>query len=321
MAYLIGTDEAGYGPNLGPLVISATVWHTPDCLRDADLYEVLADVVSAIPPSDEDCRRVAIADSKLLYKPGGGLAALERGVLTGLALLSRRVGCWRDVWPALDPDSSDYSDALPWHDGYDAAIPGSASAEEIEQLKMSVGQGLSQAGVVLHDVCCTVVFPGRFNDLVELHGNKASALSSLTLALVNRALSSLNDETVLILCDKHGGRNRYGPLLQQVFPEYLVEVYREGRAESVYRWGPASRRIEIRFVAGGERFLPSAFASMTAKYLRELAMQAWNDFWCRHVADLRPTAGYPLDARRFKTDIQDAQARLNIDDRMLWRVC
>ena len=26
MPYLVGTDEAGYAPNLGPLVISATVW-------------------------------------------------------------------------------------------------------------------------------------------------------------------------------------------------------------------------------------------------------------------------------------------------------
>ncbi len=32
--FVIGTDEAGYGPNLGPLVISATLWETPDELDD-----------------------------------------------------------------------------------------------------------------------------------------------------------------------------------------------------------------------------------------------------------------------------------------------
>ena len=36
MPFLLGTDEAGYGPNLGPLVISASVWEVPD--GGDDLY-------------------------------------------------------------------------------------------------------------------------------------------------------------------------------------------------------------------------------------------------------------------------------------------
>ena len=30
MGLLIGTDEAGYGPNLGPLVVAATIWRTSE---------------------------------------------------------------------------------------------------------------------------------------------------------------------------------------------------------------------------------------------------------------------------------------------------
>ncbi len=41
MAYLIGTDEAGYGPNLGPLTISASVWQVADADGGEDLYERL----------------------------------------------------------------------------------------------------------------------------------------------------------------------------------------------------------------------------------------------------------------------------------------
>ena len=33
ITYLIGTDEAGYGPNLGPLVISTAVWQVPHGVR------------------------------------------------------------------------------------------------------------------------------------------------------------------------------------------------------------------------------------------------------------------------------------------------
>src|SRR3954449_11018765 len=35
MGILIGMDEAGYGPHLGPLVIAATAWHVPDELPNS----------------------------------------------------------------------------------------------------------------------------------------------------------------------------------------------------------------------------------------------------------------------------------------------
>jgi hypothetical protein len=38
------------------------------------------------------------------------------------------------------------------------------------------------------------------------------------------------------------------------------------------------------------------------------------------VPGLRPTAGYPQDARRFKAQIAAKQQALGIADRCLWRV-
>ena len=73
------------------------------------------------------------------------------------------------------------------------------------------------------------------------------------------------------------------------------------------------------FLEKGERMLPTALASMTAKYLRELAMRPFNAFWRRHIPGLKPTAGYPADARRFLDDIRLMQRRLGIEDRDLWR--
>jgi hypothetical protein len=58
---------------------------------------------------------------------------------------------------------------------------------------------------------------------------------------------------------------------------------------------------------------------MTAKYLRELSMRAFNEFWCARVPGLSPTAGYPVDARRFKMEISNVQRELGIDDHMIWR--
>ena len=58
---------------------------------------------------------------------------------------------------------------------------------------------------------------------------------------------------------------------------------------------------------------------MTAKYLRELAMLAFNGFWKERLPELKPTAGYPDDAKRFQADIQSAFTEMNLPLEHLWR--
>ena len=163
------------------------------------------------------------------------------------------------------------------------------------------------------------IFPELFNHSTNHFGNKAEALSKITLELLAESFEYCQDEGVLVVCDRHGGRARYGRLLQEQFPDPLVEVHSETPTNSVYRWGPEDRRIEVQFRVGGEAFMPTALASMTSKYLREVAMRAFNDFWCGRVPDLAPTAGYTRDAHRFRSAIREAQLALGIDDRILWR--
>jgi len=319
MPYLIGTDEAGYGPNLGPLVISATVWHVPDEVANGDLYEWLDGVVSRKVSRKTGVPSIPIADSKALYKPGGGLGALEYGVLSALVAAHIGVTNWGEAWRTLAPDSGFWMAAIPWYDAFERKLPVDADAEQILHLSERFLQRSGEIGVRLVAVRSVALFPERFNDLVDQLGGKGAVLSRTTINLVKQLLTPLGDEAILVQCDKHGGRNKYGPLLQDAFPDYLVEIRGEGRARSVYRWGPAHRRVEARFVAKGESFLPSALASMVSKYLRELAMMAFNQFWRDRVPGLKPTAGYPVDARRFRADIAACQTQLQIADRVLWR--
>lgn len=315
MRYLVGTDEAGYGPNLGPLVIAATAWELPDELPASELYNALKKAISA-----KLCqRKLTIADSKVIYKPGGTLEGLERGVLTALTLLERKSASWREIWPLLDP-ACEALHALPWHEEYDEALPVHISVKDLERSCRTVGACLAAAGVRLVDVQAVVLFPGPFNGLVDHHGNKAEVLSLTTLKLAHRVLSRLPEGSrVEILCDRHGGRARYAALLQHIFPDELVRVIHEDRETGVYELHFQQRPTEFQFLVRGERMLPTALASMTAKYLRELAMRPFNAFWQKHVADLKPTAGYFGDARRFFDDIRAAKERLAIEDRIVWR--
>jgi hypothetical protein len=49
-------------------------------------------------------------------------------------------------------------------------------------------------------------------------------------------------------------------------------------------------------------------------------MHAFNQFWQTHIPGLRPTAGYPQDAKRYASEIEATRARLGIEPSVLWRV-
>jgi ribonuclease HII len=78
-------------------------------------------------------------------------------------------------------------------------------------------------------------------------------------------------------------------------------------------------RRDFHFTVGGDSFGPTALASMLAKYLRERLMHSFNAFWQQHVPNLRPTAGYPLDAKRFREQIEATAIRLEIPESVWWR--
>ena len=316
MTILIGTDEAGYGPNLGPLVISTSVWRVPDGTDDAQLYDLLRHTVRPAADSDE---HLPIADSKQLYAPGRGLALLEQAVLKAVATLGHSPRTWQAIWPVLAPCAAASFGDIAWYAGFDRPLPVDSSADLLDRWQLRFTEGLQAAGVELLGLQSFVSCAARFNRLLEAHDSKGAALSHETLQLVARALANPVNEPVVVRCDKHGGRNHYAAILHTIFPGQLVQTVRESRECSIYRWGPKKRRIEFRFVTQGERFLPTALASMASKYLRELAMLAFNPYWLGHVPGLQPTAGYPSDAGRFRRDIEAARERLGIAEADLWR--
>ncbi len=318
MPYLIGTDEAGYGPNLGPLVISVTVWHLPEQLAGADLYRTLSDSICNHPSAARN-GRIAIADSKKLYSPGKGLAWLEKGLLPALGGLGTRPTGYRALCLRLDPDFLSSIKGIPWYCDFDLPIPVDADLQTIERATAVFRRSLDATGVRLIGVRSAIVTAQKFNALIREFQNKSTTLSHVTLSLLAGVMQSLGGEPAVVVCDKHGGRNRYGPLLQHHFPDSLVEVRQESRAKSTYRWGPPESRVEVSFQTGGESFMPAALASMASKYIRELSMRALNRFWQQQVDGLKPTAGYPVDARRFRAEIAAAQKAAQIDDKLIWR--
>ena len=334
-----------------------------------DLYKLLKRSVVRSP--QECAKRIAIADSKQLYKPGLGIRHLERGVLAALINASQapQATCVEHVQALLaatlaDPKSRRHE--LACHAGDDQPLPLDAVADDVRTAAALFREVAAANGVALLTVRAKLIYPAEFNDLVDQHGTKGAALSHLTLELVRETVDAalmtgginpparqsanaparkqqkaqaslfppeprtpnpaasppprtLNPEPCHLTLDKHGGRNRYAAILQHHFPDSWIETLDEGRSASRYRWTHHDAPIEATFRVGGEEQLPTALASMTAKYHRELAMRAFNNFWTTKLPGLKPTAGYPNDAKRFRAEIEQLQRNLKIDDRLIWR--
>jgi len=314
MGVFIGMDEAGYGPNLGPLVVTATVWELPDHPRRYDLWSAQADVIDQRPPRNSSCLHVA--DSKQVYNSAQGIGPLEKSVLSALSLCDALPASFRKLARWLTGEPRPPLDGEPWLDDSDLDLPHTAVRQQCVEMGTRWSECCREHGIRLKRIASEIVLTERFNRLTREYGTKGMVLSRLSLRLLKSVWNREADGPTLIVADKHGGRNRYDLLLSEILDGQMIFRQQESRACSRYRVGST----EICFQTKAESHCPVALASMVSKYVRELAMMLFNQFWSRQVAGIKPTKGYPVDALRFKKDVAEARARLGIADELFWRI-
>lgn len=384
--FVVGTDEAGYGPNLGPLVVGASCWQIETDAAFGDGFLAFGDppAPDGVKPDkkkkkksaptgptlfDLDTDRAApeatrrlierlnaglapiadrkgifpLVDSKKLYGASKSLAALERSFLLAAALIDANAltgASFRSVLQRVAREPKD-GPAPPWEDGFDAALPldpktGAASGllETLPQIR----ERLDAEKIALADISARRVQPGEFNALVDRLGLKSDLIANVTLSAavetVARTSGAEKEPVYVVLCDKLGGRDRYAPILAERFPGAELRVLKESREASVYRLVAETGRdrtdasvafrapvkLEFHFTAKGESNAPTALASICAKYFRELSMKAFNDYWRAAVGPgLAPTAGYPVDALRFRADVDAARVKIGVSEDAFWR--
>ena len=299
----IGVDEAGLGPNLGPLVIVATRWEGLPGSTD-DLWKTLS---AAVTQDREEVGKLLIGDSKLVYRDRRDEATLYAAADGLLRAAGGEVDPLRDVVAAVDPDAAADFEAAPWF-----ADPAAAAAETVAVRLDVLSTVLEGLGASL-SVAAAVVPAGRFNRLLADSASKGDLLSRLSLATLRRVWTP--GEPAAVWCDKHGGRNAYAQHLTDVCGGEFVQVLSEAKAESRYAVGDS----RIAFGVKSERHFPVACASIVAKSIRQRCMAAFNAFWRRHDPDLKPTEGYPTDAKRFAEETAAVRESLGIADDLFWR--
>ena len=324
MPWVVGIDEAGYGPNLGPLVQAAVGLYLPD--GDPAGWDTLKAVVRRSHEKDDD--RLLIDDSKKVYSRGG-LEALEIGTRATLFLNDPTVGDL--LRKTAIPGVAEEVAREGWYDPGEpapVATTGQAVFDALTRLggdRTNLGWGGARADAA-------IVPTPQFNRISADAGSKGAVLARGLVELLSAALDWMRPESraivdfmkpgepVIILCDKHGGRNFYASMIQAAFPDGWVIAEKESAAESRYRVEQLDRPVMVTFRprADGDS-VAVALASMLCKYLREVCMMQFNRFWAKHVPGIRPTAGYPVDAKRFYAQIRPAMAMLGLIEDQVWR--
>lgn len=334
---LAGIDEAGYGPTLGPLVVSLAALRVPGAGSEGglealpDLWKMLSTAVTRKP----DRARIPVNDSKKLFNQKKGLGDLEEGVLpfvrahcgglprslrSLLETVARRAG-----GPGEAPASpGDYLDSYAWYRGKDVDTPVETFANVVERRAEKLTEALQAAGAEVLELQGAPVEVLELNRGFRELDNKALVSFRVVGGFLRTLWQRYRDEPVEVYVDRQGGRAHYArPLFDAVTPR-SVRILEETEAVSSYelsrkaREGKGSFRV-VFATECEERCLPVALASMVSKYLRELHMVLFNRFWTEHCAELRPTAGYALDARRFLGEIEPTRSRLGIDREQLVR--
>ncbi len=337
VAILAGIDEAGFGPLLGPLVVSCSAFSVKPELLGVDLWQVFQRSVGKTRRHLGG--RLLIADSKKAYhrdegvpvsrascpRSEGGTPAtrslghLERTVLAVLRCVNQEPANLTELLTSLCPDCLPRLREYPWYQKMPQCDLTRGPADMEIASHVFAGDLEAQGAKLVHlQSCCLDV--AYYNDMVGRVKNKAQVLFITVTQLIQEILNRFSDDTIHILVDRQGGRAHYREHLLRSFAGMDLRIVAEGAQTSAYELRAGGRTIRLSFEVGADDlYLPVSLASMVSKYLRELLMDCMNEYFVALSANLKPTAGYWQDGWRFVEELRRHLPQLEIDNHRLIR--
>lgn len=294
--YIIGADENGLGPRLGPMTVTAVLARVADG----------AERVVTTKPRGGLKRR--LGDSKDLVAHGNCAlgeawtrALVERGAGHG-----DRPGAAPDdprsllEAVTLDP-ATVLSEPCPKHvrgQCWSVEDEGFCSEEEMGDLLTLVRKDLKRLearGVEIVGVRTVVACTKRLNEAVD-RGESRFVVDLHAMERLILHFHELAGEEISAECGKVGGFGQYGKVFGPLAGR-LHMVLEEGRARSAYRFPGLG---EIAFVRDGDASnILVGMASLVGKYVRELLMGRIVRHYRRLDGDLPVVSGYhdPITSR------------------------
>jgi hypothetical protein len=345
---LIGIDEAGYGPKLGPLC------HGYSAIRCApnggstppDLWELLHPSVMKHPACEGS---VPVDDSKRIHSADRTLTALSLGVRSFLNCISSEIApsevpehlydhllphddrsrLAEDVWAAVPPPLEKGGPGGSVSD--DASAPVESSRKKNSRRKSAapaapptsippLKETLTARSVSVVAVGARAMSARHYNAALK-NGNKADVSWTVIVSQLEALLRLAQPgEDVYVSIDRQGGRKFYAGRMGHLFAGAMPWVESETPQQSVYKIEHDGRTIRVAFIVNADGLhFPVALGSMAAKLTRELCMRRLNAWFQSHEPSLKPTAGYYGDAARFLRETKALRKKLGIANEVLIR--
>lgn len=335
MAILAGIDEAGFGPLLGPLMVSCSAFSVEPELLEADLWQTLKRSVGKT--RRHLAGRLLIADSKKAFDRADGLGHLERTVLAVLRSMGAETQDLASLLGILCPECLPrlaeypwYQDLPKWRLTEDGQSGGNRAERDADKQRQDAASMRIAANVFEDDLqthgaklvhmqsrCLDVAY---YNRMVSQVRNKSQVLFIATTQLVQGLLDRFSEDNVRILVDRQGGRAHYREHLLRSFGGMDLRIVAEGSQSSIYELRAGARTVRLSFTVGADEcYLPVSLASMVSKYVRELLMRCVNEYFVGMDAALKPTAGYWQDGLRFVEELRQRLPHVEIDRQRLIR--
>lgn len=247
MKYICGIDENGFGPVMGPLVVTATVLSSgikssvfPE-VKDSKLF-----FTSGIKRSYEKIEEFAITVYFILTSklPSSPLNIMDRFCLPVKCEKKENI-CFGNI-----------SQKFLWSKP-DKAIEKYRNFIEIMKFK-------------IEDLTCSVICPYEFNRMIE----KGNSKFVINLAEFCNLIKKY-DESAEIFAGKIGGLKYYLKYLKYFFPDFRIFKIIESEKNSIYILKKGKQNLKLGFYLDVEKIsFPAAISSIVGKYIREIFMES-----------------------------------------------